>query len=375
MSTVIIGAGASGLATAIKIKQNNPLEDVTILEKMDTIGKKILATGNGRCNLTNRNASYSSSFASSVLESNSVDDTLNFFSSIGLCTVEEDEGRIYPMSLQATTVLELLKSACKNLGVKIVTDIKINKIENRFLVITNKRTFKCENLVIATGGKASKNLGSDGDGYEILKSFGHTITPIYPALVQLNSSSKYCRALKGLRRKCNFSIEVDGKQVASEYGEVLFADYGVSGIVVMNLSHYVSKNKGKKICAVLDLVPNMSESDIYAHLKAYGSLVGILGIKFAEIIEKQAESDFSKMAKYCKNWRLIITGTKGFDYAQVTLGGVNTNEFTKDCESKIIKGLFATGEVLDVSEKCGGYNLQWAWSSALAAANKIGENK
>ena len=361
MTTIIVGAGASGLACAIRLKQNNPDFSVTILERMPTAGKKILATGNGRCNLSNTKA-------------DGYNEIIGFFSSLGLVTRADEEGRIYPYSNQATSVLDILIAECNRLGVEIVTECTVTEIDKDLSVTTDKGIFMADNVVIATGGKAQKNLGSDGSGYKLLSSLSHSITPLIPALVQLTSSSKYPRALKGHRVKCNMKVQLDGVTVKEDFGEVLFTDYGLSGIVTMNLSEAVSKNfikeNPQKCHAVLDLVPDMSDAELSEYLSKFQSLKGILGTELSGIIEKQAEGDILKMAVFAKNWKLIITGTKGFDYAQITSGGAVLDEFV-DYQSRLVKGLFACGEVLDRQFDCGGYNLNFAWFSGIKTADKI----
>ena len=365
MTTIIIGAGASGLACAIRLKQNNPCDRVVILERLERVGKKILATGNGRCNLSNLNAENSG-------------EVIDFFSSLGLVTRADDEGRIYPYSNQAATVVDILSDKCSELGIEIITRCSVERIEKNLSVVTDSGSFEADNIVIAAGGKAQKNLGSDGSGFVLLKSLGHRITPLCPALVQLISSSKYPRSLKGSRVKCNMSILLDGEKIKSEYGEVLFADYGLSGIVTMNLSEIVSRNFEKKnplkCHAVLDLIPDMSVEEIIDYLKKFRNLKGILGEKLSNIICQQADGDIRKTAEFSKNWKLIITGTKGFDFAQITAGGASADEF-ENFESKIVKGIYACGEVLDVQFPCGGYNLNFAWYSGIKTADEITKQK
>lgn len=361
MTTIIIGAGASGLACGIRLKQNNSENGVIILERLNQAGKKILATGNGRCNLSNKNAHGS-------------DKVLEFFASLGLVTKCDNEGRIYPYSNQAAAVVDILINKCNELGIEIITDCTVEKMDKDLTITTNQGIFTADNVVIACGGKAQKNLGSDGSGYDILKSLGHSITPLSPALVQLTSSSKYPRALKGHRVKCNMSILLDNEIIDSEYGEVLFTDYGLSGIVTMNLSHIAAKNfaqkKPEKCHAVLDLIPDMTENELTEYLNKYKSLNGILGKELSNIIYKQADGDIIKTAKYAKCWKLIITGTKGFDFAQITEGGASLNEF-ENYKSKLVDGLYACGEILDRQFKCGGYNLNHAWLSGIEVADSI----
>lgn len=363
MTTMIIGAGASGLACAIRLKQNNPDNEVIVLERLPMAGRKLLATGNGRCNLSNTDAF-------------GCDKVLSFFSSLGLVTRTDAEGRIYPYSNQAATVRDVLISRCDEFGVKIITDCTVKSISTDLYIDTSCGSFRADNAVIACGGTAQSCLGSDGSGYGLLRSLGHTVTELYPALVQLTSSSKYPRALKGQRVKCNMTILLDGEPSGSEYGEVLFADYGLSGIVTMDLSHIVSRNfadsKPKRCHAVLDLIPDMEEQELVGYLLKYKSLKAILAGAMAEIIEKQADGDIYKMAKYAKNWKLIITGTKGYHFAQITGGGASLEEFD-GFKSKLVDGLYICGEIMDKQFKCGGYNLNHAFLSGIEVADRIND--
>lgn len=365
MKAIIIGGGASGIACAIKIKQNMPSAEVTVLEHLDEACKKLHATGNGRCNLTNSNAS-------------GYNTTRAFFESLGLIIRSSDEGRMYPYSNQASGVVEILLQACVKYGVNIVygCNVKtINKVNDTFGVYTDKGQYYGENLVLATGGMAQKSLGSDGSGYRLAEIFGHTVTKLSPALVQLKSSNKNCRALKGVRAKCDVAIEINGEIAGREFGELLFTDYGLSGIVVMNLSRLVNDealaNGSEKCTAIIDLAPDISEKQIAEHYNMYGSLVGILPKKLCTILSKQANGNSELIAKYAKNWRLIITGTKGFDYAQITNGGVPISELNESNESNITKNLYIVGELTDNQFKCGGYNLDYAFSSGIKAADSI----
>ncbi len=364
MTAIIIGAGASGLACAIRLKQKIREADITVLERLDSPGRKILATGNGRCNITNTTAA-NYKFTSA------------FFANIGLVLRELEEGRVYPYSLKAETVLAVLLEQCEKLGIKIITSCKVQEIKKNganFILRTKKGNFSSDIVVAATGGKAQSALGSDGSGYALMRSLGHTVTPLCPALVQLTSSSKYPRAVKGTRTRCGITIEIDGEKAAQEYGEVLFTDYGLSGIAVMNVSSSVSaafeNGKKPKCLAVLDLVPEMSEGRLLSHIKKFGSLRGILGSKLSAIIEKQANGDKAAQAHTAKNWRLIITGTKGYDHAQITCGGVPVNE-VDNFASKKAKGLYICGELLNKQFPCGGFNLDFAWGSGIAAADEI----
>lgn len=365
MDVTIIGGGASGIACAVKIKQNNPDSNVVVLEHLDEVCKKIYATGNGRCNITNQNA-------------DGYEITKEFLESLGLYLRHDSSGRIYPYSNQAASVVDVLKNACKKYNINIVcacTPNKVEKIGTAYNVYTNKGAFTSDVLVLATGGMAQSALGSDGSGYSFAKALGHTITDLSPALVQLKSSSKNCRALKGVRTKCNVKIKIDGKTAGEEYGELLFAEYGISGIVTMDLSEHVHdeklKNKQEKCTAVIDFVPELSEEYLINHYRKFGSFDGILPKRLCAILAKQANGDYLLMAKYIKNWNLIITGTKGYPFAQITKGGVASSEISDCNESLINKNLYLLGELTDHQFKCGGFNLDYAVSSGIKAANNI----
>ena len=365
MRTVIIGGGASGIACAIRIKQNNPASEVTVLEHLDEACKKIHATGNGRCNITNRNAE-------------GFDTTKEFFESLGLILRESNEGRMYPYSNQAASVVSVMLGACEKLGVKIVTSCSVSRVqkqENQFCIFTDKGDFTADNLVLATGGKAQPALGSDGSGYSLAKSLGHSVSELCPALVQLKSSSKNCRVLKGVRAKCVVKLETNGKIVAENFGELLFTEYGVSGIVIMDLSSEISdarlKSGADRCVAVIDYVPGISEAELLEHYEKFGNFEGLLPHKLCCVLHRQSDGDGAKMAKYIKNWRLIITGTKGYDYAQITKGGVPKSELKDGNESKVCDGLYIIGELTDNQFRCGGFNLDYAFNSGISAADKI----
>ena len=365
MRVLIVGGGAAGLCCAIRLRQLDPAAQVTVLERLEQPGKKLLATGNGRCNLTNTHAPHSR-------------DVLDFFASLGLLTRQEDLGRIYPYSLRAATVQTLLLDACRALGVRLVTGCRVEKIIPGFTVQTDKGAFAGDQVVMACGGQAQPALGSDGSGYALLQDLGHSCTPLYPALVQLISSSKYPRKLKGQRTRATVAITLDGETVAESRGEVLFTDYGLSGIAVMDVSWAVGQNfarpRPQKCCAVMDLIPEWSESQLRSYLRQFGSLRGILSAEVAEILEKQAAGDPARLVQIAKHWQLIITGTKGYAFAQITGGGVPRQEL-EGFASRRVPGLYIVGEVLDEQQPCGGYNLNFAFYSGLAAAGQMVEKQ
>lgn len=365
MNVLVIGGGASGVACAIKLKQNNISCDVTVLEHLDELCKKIYATGNGRCNMTNVEAVH-------------YDVTASFFRSIGVVMRTDHAGRVYPYSNQAGTVVSAMVDQCRRLGVDIVTGCQVSGIElvdGIYNVYSNKGVYSADVVVLATGGKSQSALGSDGSGYQLARDMGISVTELSPALVQLKSPSKNCHALKGVRAKCNVSIETNGSLVAKEYGELLFTDYGISGIVTMNLSQYISDRKLKdnqeRSLAVIDFVPEMSQEELLEHYNTFGTYDGILPHKLVSVIAKQADNDSQKMAQYIKNWRLIITGTKGYDFAQITNGGVAKSQLSPTGEAVDHPGLYIIGELTDNQFQCGGFNLDFAFSSGIIAADDI----
>ncbi len=386
----VVGAGASGIVAAITAKRACDKLSVLLIDALPKIGKKILATGNGRCNLTNFKAdekSYNTRAVSSVIKTVSPEKVIEFFSSIGLECVADNESRIYPMSNTAASVIDCLRFEIERLGIEVLNDTKVisvNKGKKGFIINGN---IECQKVIVTTGGKAAPSHGSDGSGYTLLKAFGHNVTSLYPGLVQLTVKENL-RILKGVRVKAAvFLKSKNGKAVDKSVGEVLFTDYGLSGIAVMDVSRSV---KGKECICILDILPDLSkESVIDFILKAKernpsllleDALCGILPQKVGYLIIKNSGfrqdirlnmlkyNDILKFAEMMKSCSFTVTGTKGFENAQITIGGVDFSEFNhKTLESQKVNGLYCAGEVLDVDAVCGGFNLQWAWSSGMVA--------
>jgi len=402
MKIAVIGAGASGLAAAIQAKKTNSRNSVMLFEKNQRVGKKILVTGNGKCNLTNINAKSecyypSGEFTKYALDMFGVEDTLAFFEGLGLYTYADDEGRVYPLSNQASTVLDALRFECKRLGVESLCDYKVKTVEkssNGFMI---NGTFFFDRVIVACGGKSNPVHGSDGYGYEILKSFGHTVENVRPALVPLVCSD-FPKNLKGVRSVCNCILYENGEIIAECSGEVQFTDYGISGIPVMNLSGFCDIESGAVYSVSLDLVPALSDNEVADYISdriikdknglAENLLSGIinkqLGIailktcsvnqneRIGTLDSKTVENLVSKL----KCWNVKIKDTKGFDFSQVTAGGISTEEFNcQTLESKLTEGVYACGEVFDVFAECGGFNLQWAWASGRLAGKSAAEEK
>lgn len=402
----VIGGGASGLACAIEIMHTVKDRDevkVTVFEKLARVGKKILVTGNGRCNLTNTNAIDNGfrgdvDFAKSVLNKYTPESNIKFFNELGLYTREEDEGRVYPLSNQASSVLDVLRFECARLGIETVCDYNAVHLKSVFngvvnkLVINNRDRF--DYVVVAAGGKAAKVHGTDGDSYELLKMMGHKITSVAPALVSLNCDD-FTKALKGVRSICGLHLIIDGKKALENYGEVQFTDYGLSGIPIMQLSRFVSMSPSNNIQINLDLTPDFTTDEIENYIfdrREFGTglcenlLIGIMnkqlcitllkecGIAPNKKISELYDDEIISLSKLCKCWKIKIKTARGFDFAQVTAGGADCSQFNPETmESKLCDNLFCCGEALDVDGDCGGYNLQWAWSSGRAAGHTIGE--
>lgn len=406
LKVAVIGGGASGLACAIEIMQTVRNKDdvrVTVIEKLPRVGKKILVTGNGRCNLTNMNSATTgyrgdTEFAKVILNKYTPESNIVFFNRLGLYTREEDEGRVYPLSNQASSVLDALRFECDRLGVEIICDYNVVHIKSVFngavqkIVVNNKDRF--DFVVVAAGGKAAKVHGTDGDSYDLLRMNGHKITPIAPALVSLNCDD-FTKALKGVRSICRMDLIIDNEKVLENYGEVQFTDYGLSGIPIMQLSRFVSMSPSNDIYINLDVTPDFSLDEIENYIfdrREFGTglcenlLIGIMNKQLCITLLKESgvapngkiadlsDNEIIKLAKLCKNWTIKIKTARGFDFAQVTAGGADCSQFDADTtESKLVENLFCCGEALNIDGDCGGYNLQWAWSSGRAAGHTIGE--
>lgn len=402
----VIGGGASGMCAAIELMNrvtDKSSVEVTVLEKMTRVGKKILVTGNGRCNITNMNAQNSgyrgdTEFAQIALSKFTPESNIEFFNALGLYTRTEDEGRVYPLSNQASSVLDALRFECERLGIKFVCDYRAVHIKeavtafSRKIVINNRDRFDC--VIVAAGGKSAKIHGTDGDSYDLLKMLGHTVTPVAPALVSLNCLD-FTKALKGIRSVCEAELIIDGKSEYKNSGEVQFTDYGLSGIPIMQLSRFVSMSPSDNIQIQLDLTPDFSKEKLLEYLISRrerdtglceNMLSGIINKQLCITIMKEcsipvngrvnalSDESLNALCEKLKCWKIKIKNSRSFDFAQVTAGGVKCSEFDPETmESKRIRGLYCCGEALDVDGDCGGYNLQWAWSSGRTAGRSIAE--
>lgn len=392
----IIGAGASGLCAAIEAKKANSHIQITIFERMPKSAKKILATGNGRCNFTNNDLSLkhfygNNDFLKTVLSSDYSDIKL-FFKNLGVLSYEED-GRIYPRSQQALTIKEALLKSVESENITIKTDCHIDKIQkdkNGFMA--NGEHF--DSVIICGGGKAAAVHGSDGSCYNLAKAFGHTLTPLYPALCGLVISDKDLNLLKGVRAEALARLYSGNVLLGSESGELQFTDKAISGIPVMNLSHLCENRKNLKIN--LDLCPELEEKSLFNHIKQVinnspyiefeTALNGIVNLKLGFAVMNRSgikpqtncksikDFQIKEAVKQLKCFEINIKSSKGFDNAQVTKGGINTKEISSETMmSKKAEGLFLCGEILDMHGDCGGYNLHLAFTTGRIAGNNAGK--
>ena len=398
----IIGGGASGMAAALAAAEN-PNAEIVLMERQARVGRKLQATGNGRCNLTNLHASKGgyhgddAAFSEYAIRNFGPEAALDWFRSLGLFTVAEDSGRVYPYSDQANSVVDVLRFALEkpNITVKLGFEAeKVKKTGNGFRVESKEETLECDKLIIACGGLAGTKLGGTMSGYKLLRSLGHKCTKLRPTLVQLKSSWGGVAGLKGGRANCHAAIYHDGEKVSESTGELQFTEYGLSGPVIFEISRDVCQGAGEWTCR-LDFLPEISPDALKTellrrkntHLPASELLTGILHNRLGRVLTQAAgisanrqisalsDYELEQAVRAVKGFDVGLTEPMGMDSAQVTAGGILTKEFdAATMESRIVPGLYACGEVLDIDGDCGGYNLQWAWSSGRLAGAHAGGN-
>ncbi|MEH2959771.1 NAD(P)/FAD-dependent oxidoreductase [Candidatus Merdisoma sp. JLR.KK006] len=395
---LIIGGGASGLTAAISAARAGA--KVTLLEQNKQVGKKLLVTGNGRCNLTNRDQALSHyrgsspAFIKSALKAFGLWETLEFFQGLGIVTRDRN-GYLYPYSDQASAVADALRMEAEHQKVKLALNTRVQKIrkeKGRFFAETFGWTYEGDALILAAGSCAAAQTGSDGSGYVFAETMGHSLIKPLPALVQLRSKDPIFPKLKGLRTEAKVTLFSEKEPLAEDTGEVQFTEYGLSGIPVFQVSRYGVKalEQGKNLRAVLDLLPHMKKEELPSfwedriHAGAYKSagqlLVGLFPKNMADCLLKRAEIPSNKTAgdltreerkallSACTSFEVKLSASNGFERAQVCCGGVDTREVNgKTMESVLVPKLYFAGELLDVDGACGGYNLQWAWTSGYLA--------
>ncbi|CDA14869.1 dihydropyrimidine dehydrogenase subunit A [uncultured Clostridium sp.] len=401
----VIGGGAAGMMAAITAAREGV--KVTILEHKDRIGKKILSTGNGRCNFTNTYqtpACYRSDnrdFAWNIIQKFNVEKTISFFKELGIYPKDRN-GYLYPYSDQAAAILEVLQIEIAKLNICVMTEINvldIQPVKRGIRVTTDKKTITVDSVIFACGSKAAPVTGSDGSGYQLAKLLGHRIVPVLPALVQLRCAEKFYKSISGVRVQGTVEIYADDISLASDTGEIQLTNYGISGIPVFQVSRYAAKAIYQKqsVTAVLNFMPDMNKDEFLSFLQERITLcphktldeffTGIfpkklceLWIRLSRLPKEMRVSDLSgeqleKLVLLIQHLRTHITETNAFEQAQICCGGVDTTEINPDTlESNYVPGIYFAGELLDVDGICGGYNLQWAWSSGFVAGKEAAGN-
>ena len=393
---IVIGGGASGIIASIIAARNGA--KVTLIERKERIGKKILATGNGQCNISNQSTKtecfHSSCKCDHVLQSTfnkfSVSDTIDFFETLGITIVEKENGKLYPRSLQANSVLNALLLELERLKIDVITNAEVNAIhiDNNIKVSTQKKNYYGNRLIIAAGGKSNKDLGSNGSGFVLAKNLGHTIIEPIPSLVQIETDFSYLKHLQGTKIDGDISIlDQKNKVLRKETGEILFANYGLSGPPVLQISRIAAKRLYDQLNThiEIDLVPEFTKEaldhylikrlSLLSYKTAEESLNGFLNNRLIVPLLKENTIDLHKKAgditkiernqlvDCMKGLKMQVIGTRQWNQSQVTAGGISLDEIDDNLQSKKIEHVYFCGEVLDVDGDCGGYNLQWAWSS------------
>jgi len=382
----IIGGGASGLIAAISARMENPKASIHILEKNDKVGKKLLATGNGRCNFSNTSCKYSNEIVA-------------FFNELGIKERVEEQGRIYPYNGQAQDMVSAILAYLNNHDIKIntnftVTSVSVTSDEN-FEVSSETDKLIAKNVLIATGGKAGPQFGCSGDGYQIAKEMGHSVTKIIPALSPLECKGEFSK-LKGVRAKAQVTLLKNDVVLKFELGEVQFTDYGLSGICVFNLSRdiVIGEEKFSDYQVAVDLIPDMSEMELFLELlsrqknenisvgniltslvpnKLADYILDLLAINLAENMISYEQT--KQLAQTLKKLMFTVRNVKGWQFAQCTSGGIPVTQITiETMQSKLIRGLFFAGEVIDFDGPCGGFNLQNAWETGIRAGKAMAMN-
>ncbi|MGI6066364.1 MAG: NAD(P)/FAD-dependent oxidoreductase [Bacillota bacterium] len=404
---IIVGGGASGMMAAISARQRKA--DVTILERNPRIGKKILVTGNGRCNFTNINANTgcyhgtNPQFASKVLTDFSVEETIEFFEKLGIAHKVESLGKVFPMSDQASSVLDLLMYELNKTGVNIICNAYVKEIKKTGKSFTIKledgTAFQGDRVIIATGGKAMPSTGSDGNGFDLARKLGHTIVDVFPGLVQLKLEGDFLKQIQGVKFVGTAEILHNNQPLAKDRGDILFANYGVSGPPILQISRKAGEliHANKEAVLKISIIDTISKKDLKELLTvrflstpdktAEFSLVGLINKRLIRVLLKEAgikdlrcpvgklsSDERKKIVDILTDWKFKVRGTKGWTSAQVTAGGVSTKEINPSTmESKIIKGLFWAGEIIDIDGQCGGFNLQWAWSTGYISGQNAAQ--
>ncbi len=395
---IFIGGGAAGLAGAIAAKEVRPDCSVAVLEQNDRVGKKLAVTGNGQCNITNKDLSLGryhgqqAAFAKVPLAAVGLPETEAFFARCGIPITFDETGRGYPLSRQASAVVDALRFRAEELGVELRTGVGVQRIRRGFSLDTTAGAFRCKKVCVVTGGLAGgKRYGTEGSGKKLLETLGHTGTRILPAIVQLKTDTTLVRQMKGVKVQGSAGVLVDGVCQRREAGEILFTEYGLSGPAILQLSRIAAQSlQGHAVEITVDLLPTRRVQEDLDYLTARAALfpdralseffTGVLqkrlgqvllrsvGLNINDPISRLGAKSLARLAARLHDFRFTVTDTTGLANAQTTAGGILTREFfPSTMESRLVPGLYAAGEVLDIDGDCGGFNLQWAWSSGIVA--------
>lgn len=396
---IIIGGGAAGMMAALSARENGG--DVLILERNDRVGKKLLATGNGRCNYTNKNLTVDNyhgnnhRFVQNALSTFDAEKTIDFFERLGITPAVEDNGKVFPLSFQSSSMLDVLRYEIEEKGVELITEAHVSEIKKGkklTVILRDKRTFEGDKVILATGGMALPSSGSDGNGYNLCKKLGHTVIDTFPGLVQLKLEGDFFKQINGVKFLGLAGIYIDNKLILEDSGDILFTNYGISGPPILQLSRTALEyiNMGKDVELRVSIIHTKTKDELFEYLgnrfknmprkNLELSLIGLINkrliLPILKILNldknKQAssvsEDEIRKLSQILTSWSLKVIGSQSWGNAQVTAGGVNAEEIhSHTMESKLIGGLYIVGELLDIDGDCGGFNLQWAWSSGYMA--------
>ena len=395
----IIGGGASGLAAAISASKANPGSRIVILERLSRVGKKILATGNGRCNFSNTNINTTNYHGSCKQLYDSIKDfnCQLFFRDLGLLSYSDDEFRVYPLNNNASSVLDALRLEITNLGIDVICDFNVTEIkkEKKYRIFSANNTITASSLIIAGGGMSRSSLGSDGSMLRILRKLGISISPLSPALTAFKVNPECVRSLKGIRTNAVVTLYSDGKKLGSEAGEVQFTDASISGICIFNLSCLAAGKE--KLTIAVDMIPDYNFNDLKelllnikeirkdASLEDFlsGILNKRIGMNIIKTVTNHAltektgvlsAKEIISITSMIKNYVFEVTGLAGFEKSQVTAGGVSFSEVDSSMRLKKYKGMYLCGEILDITGDCGGYNLHFAFGSGALAGKTCAED-
>lgn len=363
----VIGGGAAGMACAVLLARKG--RAVTLLERGERLGRKLSATGNGQGNVTNVNMGAEYYFSDDngkvarALSRFSASDTVAFFEDMGGIFLPDSRGRVYPAGRQASAVTDLLRREIARLGVNVLFGAQVSSLayDGDFRLAWAGGQMRADAVVLAAGGKAAKNFGTDGSAYALAQGFGHTVTPLSPVLVRLRCDPKAVRGLKGIRADAALTLYRNGKEIYATRGDILFTESGLSGDAVFRASSFAEKGD----TVVLDFLPDVDYGRVAAAAER-GGMLCVVNNGLGRVLAARGRAE-----ELCKRFELTVTGTLGFDYAQATRGGIPLGETDENLMSLKREGLFFAGEILNVDGMCGGYNLQWAFTSAFVAAEGI----